>query len=389
MKNKLIFSIKQLIKRNALYRRFKNQKRLDHYLKTIAPNSDIKKALIDENSKKAFIKKCSEKWPEELNSYLNSAYSLYPAVSSTELNEMLFCFFSYGFSAAEFISYELLHKSESERLSYISDRDLMILVYMMNDYYDMAIYNNKCNTYLLFKQFYKRDAIIVNKTTRFSDFKNFINYHTEIVLKPAFEAMGRGIKLIQTKDIIGSSESFFTKLINEGEFLVEEKIIQDSKMAVFNDSSVNTIRIITFNTQDGIISPYCFIKVGRRGAFVDNGGAGGIMASVDIKTGRISSYGVDETGNTYSFHPDSKKAFLEFELPEFDQAIALCKLLASKTPEVRFIGWDLAYRSDGWILVEGNAMSQLIGPQSTQHRGIKNEIRTILCHSDLIIRGTL
>ena len=56
----------------------------------------------------------------------------------------------------------------------------------------------------------------------------------------------------------------------------------------------------------------------------------------------------------------------------------LCSKLAAKIPEVKFIGWDMAYSKNGWVVVEGNSLSEAIGMQSTFERGIRNTISEYL-----------
>ena len=48
-------------------------------------------------------------------------------------------------------------------------------------------------------------------------------------------------------------------------------------------------------------------------------------------------------------------------------------------PSVRYIGWDLAYTKDNkWVVIEGNGMSQFIGPQTIWQRGIKKEVAAFM-----------
>ena len=252
------------------------------------------------------------------------------------------------------------------------------MVYKLNDSVEIETFNNKAKTYLIFKKFYKREAINVKKQEDFNAFKKFINERNEFVIKPVGAAMGRGIELVSTEEVNPIAGEFFEDLISGGEYLIEEKVVQSNLMAEFNESTVNTIRIITFNIGQDILVPYCFLKTGRKGSFVDNGGAGGILVGADIRTGVTNTEGIDENGEIYIKHPDSGKIFKGFQLPDYNSAIALCKEMSAMTPEIRYIGWDLAYTDDGWIVIEGNGMSQLIGPQATQGRGVKQEIYEII-----------
>ena len=197
--------------------------------------------------------------------------------------------------------------------------------------------------------------------------------------------MGRSIELIDSENCGKSIRELFDEFIAGGKFIVEEKVQQSSIMSVFNESSVNTIRCITFNTKNGIIVPYCFMKSGRKGSFVDNGGAGGILVGIDKNTGVLNTNGFDEFNERYECHPDSKVPFYGFQLPDFEKAIEISKKMSAMIPSVKFIGWDLAHTDKGWVVIEGNGMSQLIGPQIVWEYGVKEEVEKIISGMDLIL----
>lgn len=55
------------------------------------------------------------------------------------------------------------------------------------------------------------------------------------------------------------------------------------------------------------MTPY--LKVGRAGSVVDNGGAGGIIINIDKETGELVTDGVREDNTVYARHPDSGMPF--------------------------------------------------------------------------------
>lgn len=103
--------------------------------------------------------------------------------------------------------------------------------------------------------------------------------------------------------------------LKKGKFLCEELVHQHPDMSIYNKSSVNTIRCITFRTNKGIIVPFCFMRVGREGSFVDNGGAGGIIIGVNPNTGILNSDGYDEYNKRYEYHPDTHIRFKVAKYP--------------------------------------------------------------------------
>ena len=162
-----------------------------------------------------------------------------------------------------------------------------------------------------------------------------------------------------------------------GGFIVEELIIQDEKMAAFHPSSVNTLRLSTvrFDNRVEIIHP--FMRIGRGGKVVDNGGAGGLLSNIDPDTGKIFVC-MDENAISFEKHPDSGIDIIGFEIPRWKEAVALAKELATVVKGQRWAGWDLALTDKGWVMVEGNAMSQFVGWQIPTQKGFMPDAQKIL-----------
>ena len=290
------------------------------------------------------------------------------------INDILFWHFVYGFSVNEYFCYNFYEKTSQERHTYISDREIIMFGYEVNDINKMQIFSDKMRTYKKFKDYYRRDAICINKKDDFSLFFEFVKKHPKFVKKEVREACGRSVELIDLTNGDIDESNLFNSLISKGKTILEEPIIQNSKMSQLNSSSVNTIRCITLLDRDEIKIPYCFAKIGRQGAFIDNGAAGGILVGIDCENGIFVTDGIDELGRRYKTHPDSGIELIGFQVPEWKQMKKLCKEMSKKIPSVKFIGWDMAYSEKGWVVVEGNSLSEAIGPQSTFGRGIRGDL---------------
>lgn len=289
-------------------------------------------------------------------------------------NDILFWYFAYGFTANEYFCYDFLNKSPEERKSFISDRDSVRLGYDLNDIDDIMVFGDKINTYNKFGKYFGRDAISLETYGDYDKFAGFAEKHHKFVKKNVYGSCGASIELVDIDKLNKDNKDLFEYLISDGKVILEELVVQSKKMGIFNASSVNTVRCITVNTKQGIIVPYCFMKIGRKGAFVDNGGAGGILVGIDSGTGFLNTDGVDENGIRYSAHPDSKIEFKGYELPDWEKMIDMCKEMAADMPKVHMIGWDTAHTENGWIVIEGNALTEVIGPQSTRQKGIREEV---------------
>lgn len=339
------------------------------------------------------IENCRLKWPKAYfgqNAKIDqafkqtSSYCTYNDEQKEKIRkDMLFCFFAYGFTPTEYFVFKLEHKSGTERRKFISNRLRMVYRCKMNNILQADLFNDKAKTYEFYKQYYHRDAIAISKQRDFLIFKQFVEKHPAFVKKAVYEAQGNGVALVDSETCDMTIETLFESIINTGKHILEERIVQTAELSAFNKSSVNTIRAITFHTKHGINVPYCTIRTGRPGAFVDNGGAGGIQACVNFQTGQISTDGFDESGNEYVSHPASGTVFKGYQLPDWQQLQLLLEKVALKVPLIRFIGWDLAHTKDGWTIVEGNENCYIIAQQMIKNTGMKREFEVLMDDMDL------
>ena len=301
------------------------------------------------------------------------------------ITDILFCRLAYGFMPDEYWCFHLENQTMEQRKEWVSDIDRYIYVYSLNDLVEDRCFNNKGLTYKRFAKYYKRKALYITSEADRQHFMRFAAEHPVFVKKAVMGSLGRGIELVNLKEDNRSAEALFDEILKEGPHIVEERVIQGEKTAELNASSVNTVRVITLNTKKGISVLYTFMKVGRAGSFVDNGGSGGILVGIDRETGVMNTDGYDELDKCYAEHPDNKTVFRGFQLPEWDKMLSICKEMSASIPDVRMIGWDMAYSNKGWLVIEGNGMSQLIGPQIVWRRGVKKEFSEYLKDVDMLV----
>ena len=299
--------------------------------------------------------------------------------------ELLFGRIAYGFHPEEYLTYELEGKTPQERQAFIPARECLRDAYRMNDMTDMDVFNNKGMTYRRFGRYYRREAVYLSGEMDLATFLTFTKAHPVFVKKMVKEAMGRSVELVDLNETGQAPEDYFRSLLRDGPHILEERVVQSETLARLNPSSVNTIRSITFLTRHGIEDPYYFMKIGRAGSFVDNGGAGGILVGIDRETGRLCTDGYDEFNRRYETHPDSGVTFRGYQLPDWDAMKTLCREMSAQIPSVKLIGWDMAHTDGGWVVIEGNGKTQFIGPQTVFKRGIRTDVEGFLADMDLIV----
>lgn len=188
------------------------------------------------------------------------------------------------------------------------------------------------------------------------------------------------------KEIDGECASFVVHIKDFNDFcqkaedfgdrtlIMQERVFQSAKMNEINPYAINTIRMNTVRTKDGIKVLSTVLRIGtQKTGGVDNWAAGGI--SVGVKDdGYLEEYGLYKPGygGRVSVHPNTGVIFKDFCIPNFEAV----KRTACKAHEVCYgihsIGWDIAITEDGPIFIEGNDNWEISLMQACNH-GLRNE----------------
>ena len=138
-------------------------------------------------------------------------------------------------------------------------------------------------------------------------------------------------------------------------FIIQAAIQQHSEMSRLNPTSLNTIRVMTYWSKNGVVVLYAVVRMGRMGSVVDNASAGGIYCGVkEDGTLKDKAY----TLTPYSVHTktDTGVVLKDFKIPMYNVLEKKAIELHQQLPYSKFIGWDLSINKDSEIeLVEINA----------------------------------
>lgn len=355
--------------------------KIRNLLKKSLSEEEIAAGEASAEKKKQIVSACNAKWPKhtaEMEQQIKKAVANCRKTMEIDLTDELrtdifFHFYAYGFPPDEYFSFRLAEKTRSEKEAYISDLERAVFCHKVNDIIDLDIFYDKYRTYQVFGKYFKREVICIESQKDYPAFKAFVKKHKSFVKKPFRLSRGQGIGLVKI-DESNTPEKVFQELLKGGKTVLEELVVQTEEMARLNPSSVNTIRIPTFLTDQGVVVGPCRCRCGHAGSFVDNAGAGGILVGVDNKTGKLFTDGWDEYCRSYSEHPDNGLKFIGYQVPDWDQLTALVKKMAAELPSVRYISWDMAHTANGWVVIEANGTGQFIGSQIVEQRGIKKEV---------------
>jgi len=137
--------------------------------------------------------------------------------------------------------------------------------------------------------------------------------------------------------------------------LIETYLIQHPAYAAFNPTSVNTLRLWVLRRGARATTRLGYLRIGRGGSLVDNQSAGGIVAPIDLKTGRLSEATDGRPPrNVYRQHPDHGAPIEGVVLPLLREATALAEQCMTVFPDLNFAGVDVAMTPDGPMIIETN-----------------------------------
>ena len=187
-----------------------------------------------------------------------------------------------------------------------------------------------------------------------------------VVIKPAVGTCGGdGIMFWNGEN---STHEELKQLFKNGScYIVQEVVRQHPIMASLNESSCNTIRMLSFLYEGEVmVIPTAYIRFGGKGSLVDNVSSGGYSAGIDSE-GRISSIAVNHFEETV-VTPGTEGIHV---IPNYSKCQSIAKRVAPRLSHItRLIAWDFAIGEDSEpLLIEVNfertsiqSFQSLIGP---------------------------
>ncbi len=256
----------------------------------------------------------------------------------------------FGCSPGDYFIYEFYRKSNYEKNRFITWRRNIWLNKTYNKNDELVKVTDKRISNKLFSSFISREWIDTEHCG-FADFLQFVQKHVDIIVKPVALYEGNGIYKYSYRQ----GDDLKQKFAEIRGKLVEEIIIQHPLMAALNPSSVNTVRVLTFTDRKGIVHIIsCVVKTSANQNVVDNEGAGGIYAGIDIDTGMVFTSFVNKKFQSYIEHPFTGMKIIGFKIPNWQIVLKTVKEAALLVPQLRYLGWDIAILENGVELVEVN-----------------------------------
>lgn len=274
--------------------------------------------------------------------------------------KMVYYRFAYEFIYCEFVSLDFDKHTKKENLKNVAAYEYLRVMREIISHEDpeiIEVFCDKRKTYKKYKDFFKRDVVIIENENDIDELKKFAAKHRNFILKPALRNNGTGIKIYDLDTDNVNLEDIFNNAIKQGGAIIEELIHQTGLINEFNPSSVNTVRFVTFFHNGQLTKVSAGLRMGRTGAELDNASLGGVFVGVDTETGIIHSQGqAMYSTKRYDEHPDSHIKFVGTQIPHWDELLETVEEIVRVFPEKKYIGWDFAYSDKGWVICEANGV---------------------------------
>ena len=282
------------------------------------------------------------------------------------------CLLVYGAHVKEFFLYDFMHLNDSGRREFVTEINRYKIYQTYNGAKKRIEMQDKYLAYEAFRKYYHREMMRITKDTTADALRDFFRNRDAGILKPNLAGCGRGVEIVRLKDF-SSPEEAFAYILTKTDYVLEELVQQAACMQALHPQSVNTVRVYACRTASGIRIFGSHLRIGVGDSVVDNAAQGGVVVSI-TNDGDAWTSGVDEFGSTHICHPDTHVRLPGLRMPEWEKAVQLVTEAMDVFPDIRFVGWDLAYTDAGWIIIEANDNAQFYGAQMPYHKGLRKEI---------------
>jgi len=187
----------------------------------------------------------------------------------------------------------------------------------------------------------------------------------DLFAKPEGAYGGQGARLLQHQsgspltwscgDTLCDQKELLALCDREG-LMLQRRLSNHSCLQKLAGSGLSTFRIVTLLYPDGQVETLCAVlRMPVGGMVLDNYSAGGLIANVDLSTGRLeAAVAKDIRRGVVRHHPDSGATILGHSVPQIQDACVLCERAHGTIRGLTSVGWDIALTPQGAQIIEAN-----------------------------------
>lgn len=294
---------------------------------------------------------------------LNDLIKAYKGKAPIEALRLLYLKKKYGLRYGEFRTIKNMFISKEKKDSFYSWDEYISNCLKINPPSKLSILRDKRTVIKRLPQYLGRECLIEEFKNNI-EFISFARRHTAFYAKKDFSTTGLGIRVFRDIYTEEDRKRAYEICKEEERVIIEEFIPQHPVLSAIYPHVVNTIRLHTLRTEDGIkivFIPELYIPSGGERDTIHTANIR-YKVFIDIDTGRLwdkafSVDGLEVVRYGEAYHPDTGTTFGDICIPFWKEAKAMVIDAASFIPELSFIGWDVAISPDGPVIIEGNAIS--------------------------------
>lgn len=178
---------------------------------------------------------------------------------------------------------------------------------------------------------------------------------SKIVIKPSVDGeSGRGVKLFRYEQQqwleIGNNAQLNCAYLEKNygdDFIVQACLEQHESLAYFNPTSVNTLRLSLYRSvkTDECVVTRAIIRIGGKGALVDNAHAGGGYVGIN-PDGSLCHQVLNQYGETRSEF-NGIDFTQEHKIPHWNRIVEFAKYIGQNVPHHRLLALDIMLDKEG------------------------------------------
>lgn len=257
-----------------------------------------------------------------------------------------------GCTFMEYYNLNFVKRTLNNQKTFITTGSNIDAYSKLNDGSLNHLYINKDEFNEKYSEFIARDWIRLSQDKE--QIYLFFKGHKDVIIKKRDGDSGKDISIVR-----GSNKLTITEIDNlirgKESYIAEEVLYNHPKLNELNESSLNTMRVVTVRNGDKMDILYAGIRYGAKGSEVDNISMGGAIAPIDIISGEICAH--SHTKKTVNIDTEYHNDHVGFQIPMWDELNGYLYKLTSVVPQMRYMAWDIAITEHGFATLEGNHSS--------------------------------
>lgn len=151
--------------------------------------------------------------------------------------------------------------------------------------------------------------------------------------------------------------------LSSQDYVIQEWMapLQHPDIARFRSGVINTMRLVTFDTDSGPKPVAGSLRMAISLKSIDSWTQGGVVAAIDLERGVLKPFGILKKGlKIVDAHPGCGLAFRDQPIPHFQEAVATACRLHGLLGGAKSLGWDIGLLKDGPCFLESNGIWDIL-----------------------------